>query len=492
MRGRLGQRGVEPGGALHEHLDARLRHDTGGAVDDQDDAGHAPGGEGRGDGVGADGLDEPRGARRRPRSPAAAATSRPAAPSPGSPRVHCTRASLGTPPTGRMRQTALRLTAAERHGANEGRATGGEGREAAQARATARSDGLRAGGCLARPLLPRSRCSFKVRYRNIERIPRERPGDRRGQPRLARRPVPRRQVRARRGARHRGSWPRTRSSRSRSSAGACAAMGHIPVKRGTTDARQSLEAAVAALRGRQDHRAAPRGHRHPRPGRLADGRQDRRGPAGHAGAGRAGHPGRAVGRAGAGRPVPQEGQAVPAAAARAVGRRRRSTCRRSATQADVDGRSSAITDVIMRRLRARRRRAARAVPAPTGDLFVLAAPAARTPADARDGPPHDQGRRPRRRVVGHDVRQGAGRRRLRRHALGPPAGAGRARSTTHAPATPTTCPASSCPPSLTATHDAAEALDGAELVAFAIPAQTLRENLAAWAPRCRPTRASSA
>ncbi|WP_375489805.1 NAD(P)H-dependent glycerol-3-phosphate dehydrogenase [uncultured Jatrophihabitans sp.] len=38
------------------------------------------------------------------------------------------------------------------------------------------------------------------------------------------------------------------------------------------------------------------------------------------------------------------------------------------------------------------------------------------------------------------------------------------------------------PDALAATHDAAAALDGADLVAFAIPSQTLRENLLGWAP----------
>jgi glycerol-3-phosphate dehydrogenase (NAD(P)+) len=36
------------------------------------------------------------------------------------------------------------------------------------------------------------------------------------------------------------------------------------------------------------------------------------------------------------------------------------------------------------------------------------------------------------------------------------------------------------PPALRATHDPAEAVEGAELVAFAIPSQTLRDNLAGW------------
>jgi glycerol-3-phosphate dehydrogenase (NAD(P)+) len=38
------------------------------------------------------------------------------------------------------------------------------------------------------------------------------------------------------------------------------------------------------------------------------------------------------------------------------------------------------------------------------------------------------------------------------------------------------------PATLDATHDAAEALGGAEIVAFAIPSQTLRDNLLAWVP----------
>ncbi len=42
------------------------------------------------------------------------------------------------------------------------------------------------------------------------------------------------------------------------------------------------------------------------------------------------------------------------------------------------------------------------------------------------------------------------------------------------------------PPSLTATTDAAAALDGADLVVFAVPAQTLRPLLASWAPLIPP------
>jgi glycerol-3-phosphate dehydrogenase (NAD(P)+) len=42
------------------------------------------------------------------------------------------------------------------------------------------------------------------------------------------------------------------------------------------------------------------------------------------------------------------------------------------------------------------------------------------------------------------------------------------------------------PEGIHATHDAAEALAGADLVALAVPAQSLRQNLAAWAPLLPP------
>lgn len=47
-------------------------------------------------------------------------------------------------------------------------------------------------------------------------------------------------------------------------------------------------------------------------------------------------------------------------------------------------------------------------------------------------------------------------------------------------------PAIALPPSLRATHDARAALDGAELVAIALPSQSLRENLAGWAALLPP------
>jgi glycerol-3-phosphate dehydrogenase (NAD(P)+) len=47
-------------------------------------------------------------------------------------------------------------------------------------------------------------------------------------------------------------------------------------------------------------------------------------------------------------------------------------------------------------------------------------------------------------------------------------------------------PGISLPPALRATADPAEALDGADLVVLAVPAQSLRENLAGWAPLLPP------
>ncbi len=47
-------------------------------------------------------------------------------------------------------------------------------------------------------------------------------------------------------------------------------------------------------------------------------------------------------------------------------------------------------------------------------------------------------------------------------------------------------PGISLPPALTATTDPAAALDGADLVVFAVPAQTLRAVLASWAPLIPP------
>jgi glycerol-3-phosphate dehydrogenase (NAD(P)+) len=47
-------------------------------------------------------------------------------------------------------------------------------------------------------------------------------------------------------------------------------------------------------------------------------------------------------------------------------------------------------------------------------------------------------------------------------------------------------PGIALPPALDATLDPAEALDGADLVAFAVPAQSLRSNLADWAPLIPP------
>jgi glycerol-3-phosphate dehydrogenase (NAD(P)+) len=43
-------------------------------------------------------------------------------------------------------------------------------------------------------------------------------------------------------------------------------------------------------------------------------------------------------------------------------------------------------------------------------------------------------------------------------------------------------PGLTLPPTLTATTDVGAVLDGADLVVLSVPAQTLRENLTAWAP----------
>jgi len=51
---------------------------------------------------------------------------------------------------------------------------------------------------------------------------------------------------------------------------------------------------------------------------------------------------------------------------------------------------------------------------------------------------------------------------------------------------PAYLPGITLPDALRATADPAEALDGADLVVLAVPAQSLRENLAAWAPLLPP------
>ena len=136
-------------------------------------------------------------------------------------------------------------------------------------------------------------------------------------------------------------------------------MGHIPVKRGTADARQSFAAAVEALHDGGMIVLHPEGtvtrdpDGWPMAGKTGAARLALLAP------GRAGHPGRAVGRAGADRPVPQEGPARS---------RGRGTSCRSAMPIDLSefrGRRPTratlreVTDVIMRRLRERRRRTAR-------------------------------------------------------------------------------------------------------------------------------------
>jgi glycerol-3-phosphate dehydrogenase (NAD(P)+) len=48
-------------------------------------------------------------------------------------------------------------------------------------------------------------------------------------------------------------------------------------------------------------------------------------------------------------------------------------------------------------------------------------------------------------------------------------------------------PGTTLPPSLVATHDPAQALEGADFVVLAVPAQSLRQNLADWAPLIPPS-----
>ena len=52
------------------------------------------------------------------------------------------------------------------------------------------------------------------------------------------------------------------------------AAGQIPVERLSRSAVGAYDAAVAAVRERRVRRRLPRGHDHPRPGPVADGRQD--------------------------------------------------------------------------------------------------------------------------------------------------------------------------------------------------------------------------
>ena len=89
-----------------------------------------------------------------------------------------------------------------------------------------------------------------------------------------------------------------------------ARLGQLPVYRGQADAALVLRDAEQGLRTGRVHHLLPGGDRHPRPGPVADGGQDRRGQArpGHR---RAGDPGRALGRAG--HPAVRERQPAPVA-----------------------------------------------------------------------------------------------------------------------------------------------------------------------------------
>ena len=88
-------------------------------------------------------------------------------------------------------------------------------------------------------------------------------------------------------------------------------LGQLPVRRGQADAAQRAQGGRAGPgRGRVPGHL-PGGHGHPRPGPVADGGQDRRGPAG-AGHRRPGGPGGPVGRAG--HPALRQHPAAPGAA----------------------------------------------------------------------------------------------------------------------------------------------------------------------------------
>ena len=80
--------------------------------------------------------------------------------------------------------------------------------------------------------------------------------------------------------------------------------------------------------------------------------------------------------------------------------------------------------------------------------------------------------------MGYDLCEGLGRRRQRRHPLGATA---RARRVDQSAQAESRIPSRHrLAAGLRATHDAVEALRGSELVAFAIPSQSLRDNLTEW------------
>ncbi len=146
-----------------------------------------------------------------------------------------------------------------------------------------------------------------------------------------------------------------------------------------------------------------------------------------------------------------------------------------------------MTDAIMLRLRDMLAEIRGGTPPPLWS--PAAGPPATRPAGEDDVTPR---RRPRRRFVGHRVRQGARRRRPRRHRLGPPRVRRRARSGIPAP-TPTTCPARACRSGSPPPPTRARRSPAPSIVVLAVPSQTAagqprrlagvpRARLAPWSP----------
>ena len=86
--------------------------------------------------------------------------------------------------------------------------------------------------------------------------------------------------------------------------------------------------------------------------------------------------------------------------------------------------------------------------------------------------------------AGDHVRAGALRRRDLHRAVQPPGELAKALRELHE--NPDYLPGIALTPALEATCDAAAALAGADIVAFAVPAQSLRANLVQWAPLIPP------
>ena len=238
--------------------------------------------------------------------------------------------------------------------------------------------------------------------------------------------------------------------------------GQIPVERLS---RNAVGRVRRRRRGRAPgrvRRRLPRGHAHPRPRPVADGRQVRRGPD-RARDRLPGHPGRPVGRPRAAAAVHQAAAAGAAQARRDEGRRpgrpgRPDRDRRAAPHAQIinaGDRPDHGRDRRARRGAARRAGAGRAVRPAPGRRAQIGNPRKQRSDDGK-GTSDEQGRGVRGRLVGHGVLDRAGRRRQRGDDVGSARG-GLRRHHRAATRTPTTCPTSSCPPTITATHDPAQA-----------------------------------